>query len=101
MKSGLKKKIALILGIVFGICLIAGVVFAVMRPAYIQEAVQILFENDMNQPLPVEEPPEPEKPDYHFSDEVKHQGPGQTVPRTPVEESLEESLEESSEEDDD
>ena len=83
MKAGLKKKIVLILGAVLGICLIVCLVFAIRRPGYVQEAVQILFENEMNKPLPDEGPSEPEKIIVDYSDEVKHQGPGQTVPRTP------------------
>lgn len=97
MKAGLKKKAAIILGALLGACLILGVVFAVMRPSYVQEAVQILFENDMNKPLPEEETSEPVRPYSNYSDEVKHQGPGQTVPRTPQNSESSETSEESQE----
>ena len=98
-KLTLRKKIVLILGIVLGICLVTGTVFAVLRPAYVQEAVQILFENEMNRPLEEEQPPEEsQRPGREYSDEVKHPGVGQTVPKFPQNES---SKQESSEEEDD
>ena len=84
-----KKKVWIAVGIVLSAVLITGIVFAVLRPHYTKEAVDILFKNELNMaPMDDQGPQEffkgvhRKNPPYVPEPEVEHPTAGKTAPRT-------------------